>query len=312
MLTPHVIPNAVRDLRAVCWRSFAALGMTSYDFNKKNFFDYIPFPISGMLQEGSLLHFSMTEAQRSLSLITYNIHKGFGVGRVRFLLPKMRDALLTLNPDFVFLQEVQGEHRRREKRINAWPSSPQFEYIAEAVWPHFLYAKNAIYQSGHHGNAILSKCVFDCFENINLSSINRASRSILHGQIKIAGNPPMTVHLLCVHLGLFKAERASQCRALIQRIKEAVPEDEPLLMAGDFNDWRHHVSGLLAEELNVQEAFYSVKGEHARSFPAISPAFCVDRIYYRGLRVTEVQCLTGKPWRMLSDHVPLFARFEFI
>ena len=44
----------------------------------------------------------MQESRLSLSLITYNIHKGFGVGKVRFLLPKMREALSTLNPDFVF------------------------------------------------------------------------------------------------------------------------------------------------------------------------------------------------------------------
>ncbi len=254
----------------------------------------------------------MSQKPRSLSLVTYNIHKGFGVGKIRFLLPEMRTALSALNPDFVFLQEVQGEHRRREKRIDAWPDSPQFEYIAEKIWPHFLYAKNAIYQSGHHGNAILSKYGFDCSENINVSTMNRASRSILHGQIKLAGDPQITVHLICIHLGLFKAERASQTRALIKRILEEVPENEPLLMAGDFNDWRNRLSHLLDDELNVKEAFFSLEGKHARSFPAIKPALCVDRIYYRGMRAVDAQCLIGKPWRLLSDHVPLFARFEFI
>lgn len=254
----------------------------------------------------------MQSSKRSLSLITYNIHKGFSFGKIRFLLPEMRNALSTLKPDFVFLQEVQGEHRRREKRIDTWPDSPQVEYIAEKIWPHYLYAKNAVYQSGHHGNAILSKYAFEEFENINLSTMNRASRSILHGQIKIGDESQTTVHLLCVHLGLFKAERASQCRALMQRISEAVPENEPLLMAGDFNDWRHHLSKPLAEELGIDEAFYSVEGQHARSFPAIKPAFCVDRIYFRGMRVADVQCLQGKPWRMLSDHIPLLARFELV
>ncbi len=248
--------------------------------------------------------------KQSLSLITYNIHKGFGLGRFRFLLPEMRAALATLNLDFIFLQEVQGEHRRRQKRINAWPDTPQVAYIAENGWPHYLYAKNAVYQSGHHGNAVLSKYAFEQFENINLSTLNRASRSILHCQIKMGSETVTTVHLLCVHLGLFKAERASQCRALMQRIREAVPEHEPLLMAGDFNDWRRHLSKPLAEELGINEAFYSIEGQHARSFPAIKPALCVDRIYFRGMNVMDVQCLQGKPWRMLSDHVPLLARFE--
>jgi len=254
----------------------------------------------------------MSQSTNSLSLITYNIHKGFGFGKLRFLLPQMRTALAALNPDFVFLQEVQGEHRRRQKRINDWPDLPQFEYMAQETWPHFLYAKNAVYQSGHHGNAILSKYVFEESENINLSSMNRASRSILHGQIKFAEDPSIRVHLLCVHLGLFKAERAMQYLSIMERISAAVPENEPLLMAGDFNDWRHDLSKLLAEKLNVKEAFFSLQGQHARSFPAIKPTFCVDRIYYRGMKVVDVQSLTGKPWRTLSDHVPLFARFELL
>jgi len=111
-------------------------------------------------------------------------------------------------------------------------------------------------------------------------------------------------------LGLFKAERAEQCKTLMLRISEVVPENEPLLMAGDFNDWRMHLSKPLADELGIEEAFFSLEGQHARSFPAIRPSLRVDRVYFRGMDVCEVQCLQGKPWRMLSDHVPLFARFS--
>lgn len=252
---------------------------------------------------------NMHHGESNISLITYNIHKGFGVGAVRFLLPEMREAITGLNPDFVFLQEVQGKHQKREKRIDSWPDSPQFEYIAENIWPHYIYAKNAVYQSGHHGNAILSKYPFDRFESINLSTINRASRGILHTQLKIDN---VTIHLLCVHLGLFKAERAEQCKALMKRIKDMVPQDEPLLMAGDFNDWRTVISRTLAEDLGIEEAFVTVEGQHAKSFPAIRPALCVDRVYFRGMRVKEVACLQGKPWRMLSDHLPLYAQFELL
>lgn len=252
---------------------------------------------------------TMQQAVRSFSVITYNIHKGFGVGAIRFLLPKMRDAITDLNPDFVFLQEVQGRHKKREKRIDSWPDIPQFEYIAENMWPHYIYAKNAIYQSGHHGNAILSKYPLECFENINLSTINRASRGILHSQVIIDNQ---TIHLLCVHLGLFKAERAGQCDALMQRIKDAVPQNEPLLMAGDFNDWREIISKPLLDDLGIDEAFITLDGEHARSFPAIRPSLRMDRVYFRGMKVHEVTCLQGKPWRTLSDHLPLYARFDLI
>lgn len=245
----------------------------------------------------------------TISLVTYNIHKGFGVGAVRFLLPKMREALSALTPDFVFLQEVQGQHSRKAKRIQTWPLAPQFEYMAEKLWPHYIYAKNAVYDAGHHGNAILSKYPFESFENLNLSKHIRASRGMLHCQIRYKNT---NLHLLCVHLGLFKTERAVQCELLMQRIRSVVPQNEPLIMAGDFNDWRNHLSSRLAEELAIDEAFYEIEGRHARSFPALRPSLSVDRIYYRGLDIMEVACLDGKPWRTLSDHIPLYARFRFL
>jgi len=251
----------------------------------------------------------MKQAQQPVSLVTYNIHKGFGVGKLRFLLPEMRSALSSINPDFVFLQEVQGLHHKRAKRIDTWPALPQFEYMAEHDWPHFLYAKNAIYRSGHHGNAILSKYPFVRFENINLSTRHRASRSILHAEVKMADGE--SLHLLCVHLGLFKAERAFQIEAMMAWIRDNVPENEPLIMAGDFNDWRRHLSSPLEDTLGIQEAFHYLQGQHARSFPALKPTLCVDRIYFRGLEVTGVKCFQGKPWRTLSDHLPLCARFLF-
>jgi endonuclease/exonuclease/phosphatase family metal-dependent hydrolase len=245
-----------------------------------------------------------------ISLVTYNIHKGFGVGKLRFLLPEMRHALSGLNPDFVFLQEVQGLHHKRAKRIRSWPDMPQFEYIAEHDWPHFLYAKNAIYPSGHHGNAILSKFPFVRFENINLATSHHASRSILHAEVTIETN--RTLHLLCIHLGLFKTERAFQIDAMMSWLQDNIPANEPLLMAGDFNDWRRHLSSPLAESLGIDEAFHHIEGHHARSFPAIKPTFCIDRIYFRGLEVIDVKCFQGKPWRTLSDHLPLCARFQLL
>ncbi len=252
----------------------------------------------------------MHAQKQSFSLITYNIHKGFSVGKLRFLLPKMKEAIASLNPDFVFLQEVQGAHSKREKRIDAWPDKPQFEYLAQNIWPHYAYAKNAVYESGHHGNAILSKEKFTQFESINLSNINRASRGILHCEVPyVIQDVTRTLHLLCVHLGLFKVERKEQSKVLMQRIRDAVPPEAPLIMAGDFNDWRMILTDPLQEELGIEEAFISSEGQHAKSFPAIRPSLCVDRIYYRGMQVVEVNCLVGKPWRMLSDHLPLLAKF---
>lgn len=247
----------------------------------------------------------MTES--GFSILTYNIHKGFGVGKLRFLLPQMKEAIETMSPDMVFLQEVQGRHDKQEKKVSDWPKETQFEYIAEKFWPHIAYGKNAIYQAGHHGNAILSKYEFTDYENINVSQIARASRSLLHATVKVAKTD---VHLLCVHLGLFKEERLKQVATLTERIVEHIPENAPLVLAGDFNDWRKDLFEVLEYRLGLKEAVKEVLGDHAKSFPALKPALHTDRIYYRGMHLVMADCLRGKPWRMLSDHLPLFASFR--
>ena len=42
-------------------------------------------------------------------------------------------------------------------------------------------------------------------------------------------------------------------QALTDRINNHVPRDEPMIIAGDFNDWQQRVDGLLRDLLGVQE-----------------------------------------------------------
>ena len=244
--------------------------------------------------------------RKSISIVTYNMHKGFGVGKVRFVLPKMREAVQGLNADFTFLQEVQGRHDKQQKKRSNWPEESHAEFMAEDVWPYIIYGKNATYDAGHHGNAILSKYPVQEHENINVSLLPRASRSLLHGIVELDS---VKVHLICVHLGLFKEERSKQVTTLVDRILERVPMDAALILAGDFNDWRKDLFNALERRLGLKEAVKELAGDHAKSFPAIKPTLRTDRIYYRGLTLLNAECLKGKPWRALSDHLPLYASF---
>ena len=53
-----------------------------------------------------------------------------------------------------------------------------------------------------------------------------------------SGRGAPALHCINVHLGLFERGRQWQIRALCERIRATVPEDAPLIIAGDFNDWR--------------------------------------------------------------------------
>ncbi|MDH5766283.1 MAG: endonuclease/exonuclease/phosphatase family protein [Gammaproteobacteria bacterium] len=243
-----------------------------------------------------------------LKILTYNIHKGFSVGNRRFILHDIKEALRKVNADIVFLQEIQGEHLIRQQKINNWPDNGQFEFLADQIWDHHAYGKNAIYKQGHHGNAILSKYPFIEWENINVSPIRSASRSLLHGTIQIPDNK-QKIHVICVHLGLFDVEREKQLSTLSQRINSHIPIDEPLIIAGDFNDWLGRAERHMKTDLDLYEVFKTTTGHHARSFPAWLPTLTMDRIYCRGLKPVECHRLHKMPWKKLSDHTPLLATF---
>jgi endonuclease/exonuclease/phosphatase family metal-dependent hydrolase len=85
-----------------------------------------------------------------------------------------------------------------------------------------------------------------------------------------------------------------------------VPREAPLIVAGDFNDWRRRAGALLAR-CGLREAFVEEHGRPARSFPARWPLLALDRIYFRNVRVRATAVHAQRPWSHLSDHVPLSA-----
>lgn len=248
----------------------------------------------------------MGKSKHKLTVMTYNIHKGFGVANIKFKLPEIRQALQKIDPDVIFLQEIQGAHSRREERVTKWPVQPQCAFLAEGVWPYFAYGKNALYRGGHHGNAILSKSPILQWENLVLSKYRRASRSLLHAVLDLPFVPG-GIHVICIHFALFKTSRKKQLEALKRRIFAAVPAGAPLIIAGDFNDWRGKAEQFVERELGMREVFKVCQGENAKTFPSWRPRLPVDRIYFRNLECTECVYLNKLPWRKLSDHVPLYA-----
>jgi endonuclease/exonuclease/phosphatase family metal-dependent hydrolase len=243
------------------------------------------------------------------SLLTYNIHKGFNITNRRFVLHNIREILQETGADIAFLQEIQGEHIGRGASIENWPEVSQYEFLADQVWPHYAYGKNAIYNAGHHGNAILSKFPFTEWENVNVSWLKRASRSLLHGIVSI---PILDrqIHVICVHMDQLKFIRNQQLKRLAHRIEEKIPAEAPLIVAGDFNDWGDHASNFLFTGPGLKEVHHAQYGHHAMTYPAAWPMFALDRIYYRNIDLVTCKPLNEKPWHALSDHSPLYAEFR--
>jgi endonuclease/exonuclease/phosphatase family metal-dependent hydrolase len=280
-----------------------------------------------------------------LRVATYNIHKGvvrdlFGLRRVSNI-HELRTRVHQLEADLILLQEVQGEHKRHAGRFEHWPSEPQDQFLARSPSLRHsfetAYGPNATYLHGHHGNALLSRFPIIHRDNRDFSDHALEKRGVLHCVVDLTGQP---VHCFVIHFGLLARSRERQLEALIDWIGRAVPLDVPLIIGGDFNDWRNQLSRRLCEALGVIEAFDARRREDgesalatrmlrervaqglgfdsetaaiarrvrsARTFPALVPWLRMDRIYLRGFQVEDAQVPRGAAWARLSDHSPVIA-----
>ena len=142
------------------------------------------------------------------------------------------------------------------------------------------------------------------WENHDLSRWKFSQRGALYGQLDNG------IKLLCVHLGLLGRERRHQIRRLRDVIHQVAEPDEPLILAGDFNDWRLVCDRYFRRYQGFSEVMRTLNGRVARTFPAVMPIMRMDRIYYRNLELLDGAVLSGWPWRRLSDHAALMAVFK--
>ena len=254
-----------------------------------------------------------------LRIATWNIHKGVSALARRPRVHGIKQALAGIGADIVFLQEVQGRHDLLAIKHASWPSQGQHEFLAGES-QHSAYGKNAVYDHGHHGNALLSSYPITAVRNHDISDHAFESRGILHCAVTI---DTRLIHCYVVHLGLFAGSRLRQTEALIEAVSASAPNDAPLLIAGDFNDWTNSLSAHLCARLGVTEVFdrelkasrfgsylrrLSGRGPRkapARTFPAAMPMLQLDRVYVRGFDVIDAKVLFGASWARLSDHAPI-------
>jgi endonuclease/exonuclease/phosphatase family metal-dependent hydrolase len=250
-----------------------------------------------------------TSTAAPLTVMTVNTHKGFTSFNRKFILPELRDAVRKVGADVVFLQEVQGTHEAHGRKFDDWPDEPHYAFLADSIWPQYAYGRNVVYPKGHHGNAVMSKFPIVSFHNHDVSLPGPEKRGLLHCVLRVTGQV-LDVHCICVHLGLSESHRMQQLDLLCEMVRSEVPDNAPLIVAGDFNDWRRRANEVLEREIGLREVFVHAYGEPARTFPSRFPLLCLDRIYVRNASVHLPVVLPRKPWSHLSDHAPLVAEIH--
>ena len=119
-----------------------------------------------------------------LRIATYNIHKGVTSMAQRPRIHSLKRALRSLDAELVFLQEVRGQDELLALRLDSpLLTIAQHQFLAGRLY-HSAYGMNAVYDHGHHGNALLSRYRIMHFQNEDVSDNLLESRGILHCAIE--------------------------------------------------------------------------------------------------------------------------------
>ncbi len=229
-------------------------------------------------------------------VITYNIRKGKGAnGRAAVQMAALGRALAAHDADVVLCQEVfHSSHT----------GASQSGHLAEAMGLESYYGANKFRAIGHHGNTTLTRLKVERFANHDISTNRIERRGALYVRLAADGKP---LHVFNVHLGLNGWQRLSQVRQIAAVLGEVCRRGEPVLLAGDFNDWRRELDPLIVGHLGFRNAFATHDPQAVRTWHARRPVFALDRIYVRDAEVVRAERLEGEPWSELSDHLPLLA-----
>lgn len=232
-----------------------------------------------------------------LKMLTWNVHKGQGVIGSRPEFRQLAAALAKSDSDLVCCQEVlQPVGRTAQDRI-----------IAGALSHHSRFTGHASNRRGVHGIATFCEWPISRHRHEDVSTNSFERRAVLH--VRVHPREGETLHVFNVHFGLTSRQRRTQAERLAVLIGHCVGPDEPLIVAGDFNDWDRRIERHLTDAALVHNALAQLQQKERRTYPVRRPLFALDRIYYRGLELVGAKVLRGKPWTGLSDHLPLRAEF---
>ena len=234
-----------------------------------------------------------------MRVLTYNIRKGKGAnGRSSVGMDQLGHALSGHEADILLCQEVFHSSRT---------GSSQSGNLAEALGLEAYYGANKFRAIGHHGNTTFTRLPVEHFENHDLSTNRIERRGALYARLRVDG---ASVHVFNVHLGLNRWQRMTQMQRVGDFIRTRKLEHEPVLIAGDFNDWRRDLDQFIVEQLGFRNALDRLAPEYTRTWHARRPVCALDRIYIRNLKVERAGRLEGEPWSTLSDHLPLHAELR--
>ena len=281
-----------------------------------------------------------------IRVVSYNIHKGRSGLISRARLNELRLGLHGIGADLVFLQEVQGRNdrtsildaqheslaaalrldvaygcnavRRHSDHGNALLSRfPILGFENQDISDHRMEQRGLL-----HVQVRIRGLNVHCFVvHLGLFALSRTRQAeALINRIESLVPPECPI----IIAGDFNDWNDTLSATLVQRLNlyEVFASVQQPRGAG-LPRLRETVQMLRQSLLEVRGRPRPVKGapqlgsggqapsaRPPRTFPSAMPWFRLDRIYQRGFAVRSARVLRGRPWTMLSDHVPLLTDLE--
>lgn len=246
-------------------------------------------------------HHQTRQPQAALRVMTYNIHSCTGIdGKVRP--ERIARVINSFDADVVAVQEIDA-HRPRSGHHD------QTQLIAGHLRMEHVFHALLEEEKERYGIAILARHPFKTIKSACLTPSHHRYRHEARGAIwillEMEGRRP--VHIINTHFGLRKEERRQQTEILLGRDwLGAIPNDEPVILCGDFNAGpRSFTCQQIQKRLrDVQEAASHHKPR--ATFSSVQPLVRIDHIFVSPHFSVERVHVPDTPSAMTaSDHLPL-------
>ncbi len=235
-----------------------------------------------------------------MRVLTYNIHKGIGGRDRRYDLARIVAVLEEAQADILCLQEVDRHVKR-----SGYDDQPQL--LAAHFKPSAsMYQLNHRVGQGGYGNLLLSRWPMSEVRHLSLTLHYRKCRG---AQVVRVETPQGSLRLVSVHLGLLEKQRRQQIRRLLEQEELCDADGPPVLLVGDFNDWRNRLCARELERNGFRHATHPPRS--FRTFPAMLPLLAVDKVFHRGgINIEKIRVMGSMAARQASDHRPLLLEVE--
>ncbi len=227
-----------------------------------------------------------------LVVASYNIHKCVGTDG-RFEPARIAAVIAELDADVVAIQEADKRFGRRSGLLDlkALHKHTGLTHIGTSEEP-----------DGHgwHGNALFLRRG-KVMDMRRLALPGAEPRGALVVDLDLPAGP---LRLVAAHLGLLRRSRRWQVRSILHAIEQG--PRMPILLVGDFNEWRPGRKSSLHE---LRPVFGPLSQSHF-SFPSYFPFIALDRVIGSPGLVRAMEVHDSVLAQVASDHLPLRATID--